>query len=65
MFLCFKGMKPLKLFELAILIATIALIFYSEYLFTVKNEPNQAIFIGLWPPTMILLLIYFNLKSKK
>lgn len=58
-------MKLNKLIEAVILIATLAIIFYSEYLFTIKNDPNQAIFIGLWPPTMILFLIYFNLKMKK
>ena len=58
-------LKKIPLIELAILIATIAIIFLSEYYYIVLKDHDRAIFIGLWPPTMIGFLIYFNLKLKK
>jgi hypothetical protein len=51
--------------ELFILISIIVLIFISEYYYVVLGNHERAIFIGLWPPTMVGLLIYFNLKLKK
>lgn len=51
--------------ELLILLFTIAIIFYSEYTYLVLNNPMKAIFIGLWPPTILALLIYFNTKFKQ
>ncbi len=51
--------------ELIIFLVAIALIFVSEYYYVVQNNPLRAIFIGLWPPTIILVLIYFNQKIKK
>lgn len=51
--------------EILILIFTIVLIFISEYLYIVEKDTSKAIFIGLWPPTIIALLIYFNLKFKQ
>ena len=56
-------MKKFKTSELLILTMTITVIFISEYLFLVKNEVNKAIFIGLWPPTIIGLLNYINSKT--
>jgi hypothetical protein len=56
--------KKFKKIELFILILSIALIFISEYIFVVQKEPQRAIFIGLWPPTMLILLIYINTKFK-
>jgi len=50
--------------EVLILIFIIIVIFLSEYYYTVLKDHDRAIFIGLWPPTMLLLLIYFNLKTK-
>lgn len=50
--------------ELAILTLTIAVIFISEYYYIVLKQHDRAIFIGLWPPTMIGLLIYFNQKKQ-
>ncbi len=58
----FKKFKPIELF---ILILSIVLIFISEYIFVVEKEPMRAIFIGLWPPTMLVLLIYLNTKFKQ
>lgn len=51
--------------EIFILIVVVALIFISEYIYLVQDNFQKAIFIGLWPPTIIGLLIFFNLKLKK
>jgi hypothetical protein len=51
--------------ELLILLLVVVLIFVSEYYYVVLDDPERAIFIGLWPPTIIGLLIFFNLKMKK
>jgi len=57
--------KKFKIIELVILAITIATIFISEYYYLVLDNPMRAIFIGLWPPTMIGLLIYINLKKNQ
>lgn len=57
-------LKKFSLWEMAILLMAIMVIFYSEYLFVVEKDYNRALFIGLWPPTMLLLLIYFNTKKR-
>ena len=54
-----------KASELIILITVIVLIFISEYYYMVLKDPMRAIFIGLWPPTVLGLLIYLNLKRKQ
>jgi hypothetical protein len=54
-----------KLAELVIFLMAIALIFVSEYYYVVVKDPMRAIFIGLWPPTILLILVYFNMKIKK
>jgi hypothetical protein len=51
--------------ELFILVIVVCLIFISEYFYLVENNFKKAIFIGLWPPTIVGLLIFFNLKLKK
>jgi hypothetical protein len=51
--------------ELFTLIVVICLIFISEYIFLVEKNFQKAVFIGLWPPTIVGLLIFFNLKLKK
>lgn len=53
-----------KVSEILIIILTIVLIFVSEYYFVILKNPMRAIFIGLWPPTILGLLIFFNLKRK-
>jgi hypothetical protein len=58
-------LKKFSPIELAILIMAIIVIFYSEYLFIEKQDYARATFIGLWPPTMLLLLIYINSKKQK
>ena len=57
--------KKFKASELIILITVIVLIFVSEYYYMVLKDPMRAIFIGLWPPTILGLLIYLNLKRKQ
>jgi len=54
-----------KVSELIIFVITIMLIFVSEYYYMVLKDPMRAIFIGLWPPTILGLLIYINLKRKQ
>ncbi len=51
--------------EFSILTMIIAIIFISEYNYFIVKDHDRAIFIGLWPPTMIGLLIYFNTKQNK
>jgi hypothetical protein len=53
-----------KVSELLLFILVIALIFVSEYYYVVLKDPMRAIFIGLWPPTIIGILIFLNLKRK-
>jgi hypothetical protein len=50
-------------FEIAISLLAIIIIFISEYYYTVLKDHDRAIFIGLWPPTMLILLIYLNTKK--
>jgi hypothetical protein len=52
------------MWEIAILVIAIVVIFYSEYLFVFDKNHDKALFIGLWPPTMLLLLIYLNIKKR-
>jgi hypothetical protein len=54
-------MKKTPLLEYLILAAIIVTIFISEYHYLILKDYERAIFIGLWPPTMIGLLIYLNL----
>lgn len=51
--------------ELFILILVVVLIFISEYHYLVLKNPEKAIFIGLWLPTIFGFLIILNLKLKK
>jgi hypothetical protein len=58
-------LKNFKTSEILILLITIVVIFVSEYHYIVEGDANKAIFIGLWPPTILGFLIYINLKTKK
>ncbi len=53
-----------KVSEILIIILVVVLIFVSEYYYVFLKDPDRAIFIGLWPPTILGLLIFFNLKRK-
>ncbi len=58
-------LKNFKISEILILIFTLVIIFVSEYYFLFEGDVNRAIFIGLWPPTILVFLIYINLKAKQ
>jgi hypothetical protein len=58
-------LKKFKIPELIILASIVALILISEYYYVVMDNPMRAIFLGLWPPTMIGFLIYLNLKKSQ
>jgi uncharacterized MnhB-related membrane protein len=57
-------LSKFKVSELLIIFLVIVLIFVSEYYYVFQKDPMRAIFIGLWPPTILGLLIFFNLKRK-
>lgn len=57
-------MNKISKIEFAILTMIVVIIFISEYYYIILKDHERAIFIGLWPPTMVGLLIYFNLKMK-
>lgn len=57
--------EKFKKAELIIFIVAIVLIFVSEYFYIFLKNPTKAIFIGLWPPTILILLVYLNIKIKK
>ncbi len=57
--------KKFKASELIIFLLVILLIFVSEYDYLILNNPMRAIFIGLWPPTILSLLIYLNIKRNQ
>lgn len=58
-------LKRFRVSELVILFLAIALIFVSEYYYIFLKDHDRALFIGLWPPTMLVLLVYFNLKKQQ
>jgi len=57
-------LKKFNTSELIILALSLIIIFVSEYYYTVLKDHDRAIFIGLWPPTMLILLIYINSKKQ-
>lgn len=58
-------MKIFKTTELLILAVSILLIFVSEYYYLVEHNVNKAVFIGLWPPTIMIIMTYITIKTKK
>ena len=58
-------MKKINVFEVLILAVVIICIFISEYIFLVKHDANQAIFIGLWPPTILGVLNFIKINRLK
>lgn len=58
-------LKNFKTSEILILVITVVVIFVSEYHYLVEGDVNKAIFIGLWPPTILGFLNYINSKTKK
>lgn len=55
-------MKKFNLSELLIIVVCVVCIFVSEYIFIFQNNQEKAIFIGLWPPTILGLLNFINSK---
>ena len=53
-----------KTSELIILGIVVLIIFLSEYYYLIQNNVDKAIFIGLWPPTILGLLNFVNIKRK-
>ena len=58
-------MRKFSISELFIVVITVVCIFVSEYIYLVQNNPMKAIFIGLWPPTILGLLNFVNSKRNK
>jgi hypothetical protein len=58
-------MKKFNASEILILIVCVVCIFISEYIFMFQKNYEKAIFIGLWPPTILGLLNFINNKRKK
>jgi hypothetical protein len=58
-------LRKFRVSELIILFLSVALIFISEYYYIFLKDHDRALFIGLWPPTMLILLVYFNLKKQQ
>ncbi len=57
-------MNKFSVSELGILILCVVCIFVSEYIYLTNGDQLKAIFIGLWPPTMLGLLNFINSKRK-
>jgi len=55
-------MKRFSVSEILIVVATVVCIFVSEWIYLVQGNPMKAIFIGLWPPTILGLLNFINSK---
>lgn len=58
----FKNFKASEMLIVAIVIVVIGV---SEYNYLVVGDKEKAIFIGLWPPTILGLLNFINSKLKK
>ena len=58
-------MNKFSKLEFLILILAVMIIFISEYYYIVLKDHDRAIFIGLWPPTMLMLLMYLNSKKSR
>ena len=59
-----KNMKKFSISEILIVVVCVVCIFVSEWIYLVQNNPLKAIFIGLWPPTILGLINFFNIKRK-
>jgi len=57
--------KKFKASEILIIGMVVLLIFVSEYYYLIVKDTDHAIFIGLWPPTILGFLIYFNIKKNQ
>jgi hypothetical protein len=57
-------LKNIPKSELMVIIAAVVFIFVSEYYYLIVGDHDRGIFLGLWPPTMIILLMYVNSKKQ-
>jgi hypothetical protein len=57
--------KRIPTSELLMLSAVPISIGLSLFLFFIQKKPLEAIYIGLWAPTIIGIINYLNLKFKK
>jgi hypothetical protein len=57
--------KKFKASEILLIVLVVVIIAFSEYNYLVLGDKNKAIFIGLWPPTILGLLNFFNSKLNK
>jgi hypothetical protein len=57
--------KNFKASEMLIVVFVLVIICVSEYNYIVIGDKDKAIFIGLWPPTILGLLNFINSKIKK
>lgn len=57
--------KNFKASEMLIVVFVFVIICVSEYNYLVVGDKDKAIFIGLWPPTILGLLNFINAKIKK
>ncbi len=55
----FKNIKPANMFMLGLCVAIIVV---AEYLFLIGDQ-LQGIFIGLWAPTLLGVMIYLKLHD--
>jgi Na+-translocating ferredoxin:NAD+ oxidoreductase RnfE subunit len=54
----------IPLAEILILGSVVISILFSVYLFTYTENKSLAFFIGLWPPTLMGVVNYINIKFK-
>jgi hypothetical protein len=54
--------KRIGLINLIMLLLCLAIVLFAEYLFLI-GEQIHAIFVGLWAPTLLGVLIYFRLVN--
>jgi len=57
-------MKKFSISEILILVVCVLCIFVSEYIYIVQENAMKAIFMGLWPPTILGLLNFINSKRR-
>jgi hypothetical protein len=57
--------KNFKASEILLIVLVVVIIIFSEYNYLVVGDTDKAIFVGLWPPTILGLLNFFNSKLKK
>lgn len=57
-------MKKFSISEVLILLVCILCIFLSEYIYIFHGNATKAIFLGLWSPTILGFLNYFNIKKR-